>query len=322
VLDKNTKFFIAGHKGMVGSTIMRRLEVHGYDNLITRSHGELDLTDQRAVHDFFQTTAIDYVVVAAAKVGGIFANNEYPANFIYENLMIECNIIHQAHDSGVRQLLFLGTACIYPKLTTQPIKEEALLSGPLEPTNEPYAIAKIAGIKLCESYNRQFNTDYRSIMPNNIYGPNDTYHDQNSHVIPALIKRFHEAKTANQATVDVWGTGQVKREFLHVDDLASACVFVMNLDRHVMSDMTQEMISHINVGSGREITIRELAEAVGKTVGYKGELVFDTSKPDGTPRKFLDSSKLRALGWQPEISLNDGLKDAYADYLRSLEAAT
>ena len=307
---------------MVGAAIIRQLEAQGYDNLITRSHGELDLTDQGAVRDFFQTNAIDYAVVAAAKVGGIFANNEYPADFIYENLMIECNLIHEAYKSGVRQLLFLGTACIYPKLAVQPIKEESLLSGYLEPTNEPYAIAKIAGIKLCESYNRQFSTDYRSIMPNNIYGSNDTYHDQNSHVIPALIKRFHEAKTANQASVDVWGTGKVKREFLHVDDLASACMFVMNLDRHAISDMTQEMISHINVGSGSEITIRQLAEAVGKAVGYNGELVFDSSKPDGTLRKFLDSGKLRALGWQPEINLSEGLKGVYADYLSSLEAAT
>ncbi len=318
MLSKESKIFVAGHQGMVGSAIARQLETDGYRFLVTRSRDALNLAEQSAVRSFFRDEKIDYVVLAAAKVGGIFANNEYPADFIYENLIIECNIIHEAFHTGVMGLLFLGSSCIYPKLAEQPMKEDALLTGKLEPTNEPYAIAKIAGIKLCESYNRQHGTDYRSLMPTNIYGPNDNYHGRNSHVIPALIKKFHEAKISSHTTVEVWGTGKVQREFLHVDDLARACVYVMNLTPETYASCTEQMSSHINVGYGSDISIMKLAELIKSVIGFEGKIVFDTSKPDGTPRKLMDSDKLTQLGWAPEIPLESGLESAYAEYLKTL----
>jgi len=311
----NPKIYVAGHRGMVGSAIVRALTAKGLTNIVTRSRAELDLTDQAAVRKFFETEQPDQVYLAAAKVGGIHANNTFPAEFIYQNLMMQANIIHQAWQHGVQKLLFLGSSCIYPKLAPQPMREDALLTGTLEPTNEPYAVAKIAGIKLCESYNRQYGVDYRSVMPTNLYGPGDNYHPENSHVIPALIRRFHEAKLANAPSVAIWGTGTPRREFLYVDDMAAASVYVMNLDKHIYDAHTQPMQSHINVGYGDDVTISELAHAVGQAVGYKGEISFDTSKPDGTPRKWMDSSRLNALGWKPQVDLQTGLAKAYEDFI-------
>jgi GDP-L-fucose synthase len=290
--DTNQKIYVAGHRGMVGSAIVRRLNALGFHNIITRTHSELDLLDQGAVHDFFASHHIDQVYLAAAKVGGIHANNSYPAEFIYTNLMIEANIIHNAYLSGVKKLLFLGSSCIYPKMARQPMREDALLTGVLEPTNEPYGIAKIAGIKLCESYNRQYGLDYRSVMPTNLYGPNDNFHPTNSHVIPALIRRFHDAVTTNAQEVVIWGSGTPKREFLHVDDMAAASVHVMELDQTTYQANTRPMLSHINVGSGHDCTIRELAETIAKVTHFNGTLRFDSSKPDGTPRKLMDVSRL------------------------------
>lgn len=315
-MSTQSKIYVAGHKGMVGSAICRALLQQSRSPIVVRSHAELDLTNQTAVRDFFESEKPDQVYLAAAKVGGIHANNTFPAEFIYQNLMIEANIIHEAWRVGVQKLLFLGSSCIYPKLASQPMREDALLTGPLEATNEPYAIAKIAGIKLCESYNRQYGCDYRSVMPTNLYGPGDNYHPENSHVIPALIRRFHEAKVANAPSVTIWGSGTPHREFLYVDDMAAASVHVMNLDKATYDLHTQPMQSHINVGYGRDITIRELALAVSKTIAYQGQIVFDPSKPDGTPRKLMDSTRLNALGWRPTVGLEDGLATAYADFLR------
>jgi GDP-L-fucose synthase len=314
------KIYVAGHRGMVGSAIVRTLKSNGQTNIVTRIHAELDLTDQAAARAFFETEKPDQVYLAAAKVGGIHANNTYPAEFIYQNLMIEANIIDASFRNGVKKLLFLGSSCIYPKLAPQPMREDALLTSVLESTNEPYAIAKIAGIKLCESYNRQYGeshgVDYRSVMPTNLYGPGDNYHPENSHVIPALIRRFHEAKVSNSPSVTIWGTGTPMREFLYVDDMAAACVHVMNLDKVTYDQHIQPMLSHINVGCGYDITIRELAEIIGKTVGYQGQIAFDPSKPDGTPRKLMDSTRLNALGWQARVGLEAGLKMAYEDFLK------
>lgn len=314
------KIYVAGHRGMVGSAIVRHLQALGQSDIITRTHAELDLTDQAAVRAFFESEKPDQVYLAAAKVGGIHANNTYPAEFIYQNLMIEANIIDAAFRNGVKKLLLLGSSCIYPKLAPQPMREDALLTSVLESTNEPYAIAKIAGIKLCESYNRQYGVshgvDYRSVMPTNLYGPGDNYHPENSHVIPALIRRFHEAKVSNAPFVTIWGTGTPMREFLYVDDMAAACVHVMNLDKATYDQHTQPILSHINVGCGYDITIREVAEAIGKTIGYQGQIAFDPSKPDGTPRKLMDSTRLNALGWQARVGLEVGLKMAYEDFLK------
>jgi len=320
--DLNQKIYIAGHRGMVGSAIVRNLAAKGYSNIVTRTHAELDLTNQAAVRLFFEQEKPDQVYLAAAKVGGIHANNTLPAQFIYENLMIQNNLIHQGFVSGVRKLLFLGSSCIYPKLAAQPMNEDALLTGKLEPTNEPYAIAKIAGIKMCESYNRQYGQshgiDYRSVMPTNLYGPGDNYHTENSHVIPALIRRFHEAKVSNASEVLIWGTGTPKREFLYVDDMAAASVFVMLLDKDTYDSQTQPMQSHINVGFGLDITIAELAHIVSSAIGYVGKITFDPSKPDGAPRKWMDSSKLNQLGWRPAVTLEEGLVLAYANFLKQL----
>lgn len=312
---KSPKIYIAGHRGMVGSAIVRQLKVLGHDNFVTRTHSELDLTNQAAVNNFFEKEKPEQVYLAAAKVGGIHANNTYPAEFIYDNLMVQANVIHAAHQNGVQKLLFLGSSCIYPKSVVQPMAEDALLTGVLEATNEPYAIAKIAGIKLCESYNRQYGCDYRSVMPTNLYGPGDNYHPENSHVIPALIRRFHEAKVNNAPIVTIWGSGTPKREFLYVDDMAAASVHVMNLDKAIYDQHTKPMLSHINVGYGCDVTIKELAESVGKTVGYQGEITFDLSKPDGTPRKLMDSIRLNSLGWTPKVDLIKGLDLAYNDFL-------
>lgn len=300
---------------MVGSAIVRALEARGSADIVTRTHAELDLTNQAAVRKFFETEQPEQVYLAAAKVGGIHANNTFPAEFIYQNLMMQANVIHEAWQHGVQKLLFLGSSCIYPKMASQPMREDALLTGTLEPTNEPYAIAKIAGIKLCESYNRQYGVDYRSVMPTNLYGIGDNYHPENSHVIPALIRRFHEAKITNASSVAIWGTGTPKREFLYVDDMAAASVYVMNLDKFTYDAHTQPMQSHINVGYGEDVTIRELARAVAHAVGYNGEITFDTSKPDGTPRKWMDSSRLNALGWKPQVDLQSGLAKAYEDFV-------
>lgn len=310
-MNKNAKIYVAGHRGLVGSAIIRCLKKAGFGHFVLRTHTELDLTQQVSVAEFFQSEKPDYVILAAAKVGGIYANNTYPADFIYQNLMIECNVIRAAFQQQVSSLLFLGSSCIYPKLVKQPMKEASLLTGELESTNEPYAIAKIAGIKLCESYNRQYGTDFRSVMPTNLYGPNDNFHPQNSHVIPALLRRFHEAKRNGANSVTIWGTGNAKREFLHVDDLADACVFVMQLDKHIYQTQTQAMLSHLNVGSGQEVTIRELAEMIKQVTGFSGELQFDSNKSDGTPRKILDASKLNALGWRAKIGLFEGLRETY-----------
>lgn len=315
------KIYVAGHHGMVGSAIVRTLQQQGQPRIVTRTHAELDLTDQAAVRNFFEIEKPDQVYLAAAKVGGIHANNTYPAEFIYQNLMIEANVIDAAFRHGVTKLLFLGSSCIYPALASQPMREDALLTGALEATNEPYAIAKIAGIKLCESYNRQYGQshglDYRSVMPTNLYGPGDNYHPENSHVIPALIRRFHEARTNKAQNVTTWGTGTPKREFLYVDDMAAASVHVMNLDRSTYEHHTHPMLSHINVGCGCDITIRELAGIIARVTGYKGEISFDASKPDGTPRKLMDSSRLKTLGWQATIQLEEGLEKAYEDFLKN-----
>ena len=309
------RVYVAGHRGMVGSAIVRALRARGHADIVTRTHAELDLSDQQAVRAFFAKEKPDHVVLAAAKVGGIHANNTYPAEFIYENLMMESNVVHEAWRAGVKRLLFLGSSCIYPVRAAQPMREDALLTGTLEPTNEPYAIAKIAGIKLCESYNRQYGVDYRSVMPTNLYGPGDNYHPENSHVIPALIRRFHEAKEARAPKVTMWGTGTPRREFLFVDDMAEASVHVMQLDAKTYEANTQPMLSHINVGTGEDITIAELGRLIAKVVGYTGEIAQDTSKPDGAPRKLMDVSRLRALGWQPRVGLEEGLGLAYRDFL-------
>lgn len=311
---EKTRVFVAGHLGMVGSAIVRRLELDPSIEIITRCRDNLDLTNQAEVRHFFGETQIDQVYLAAAKVGGIHANNAYPAEFMYQNLMIETNVVHAAHQSNVQRLLFLGSSCIYPKHAEQPMREDTLLTGILESTNEPYAIAKIAGIKLCESYNRQYGRDYRSVMPTNLYGINDNFHPENSHVIPALIRRFHEAKIANASTVTVWGTGRPMREFLHVDDMADACVFVMNLSQDAYRFETQAT-SHINVGVGRDCSISELAQTIGSVLGYQGEIQWDTNKPDGTLRKLMDVSSLERLGWRSKISLEEGLKSTYAWFL-------
>jgi GDP-L-fucose synthase len=310
-----TRIFVAGHRGMVGSAIVRILDQNPGYVIVTRTHQELDLVCQQAVNTFFASEQIDQVYLAAAKVGGIHANSTYPADFIYENLMIESNIVHAAHTHGVDKLLFLGSSCIYPKMAGQPMQESALLTGTLEPTNEPYAIAKIAGIKLCESYNRQYARDYRCVMPTNLYGSNDNFHPENSHVIPALMCRFHEAVTSGENQVIIWGSGNPMREFLHVDDMAAACVHVMNLDKSTYAANTKPMLFHINVGTGIDCSIRELAETMAKVTGFEGELVFDASKPDGTPRKLLDVSRLKSLGWTASIGLEEGLQQTYAWFL-------
>ena len=321
--DLNQKIYVAGHRGMVGSAIVRNLKAKGYKNIVTRTHAQMDLTNQAAVAAFFETEKPDQVYLAAAKVGGIHANNTLPAEFIYDNLMVQNNVIHQAFVNGVKKLLFLGSSCIYPRLAPQPMSEDALLTGKLEPTNEPYAIAKIAGIKMCESYNRQYGqshgVDYRSVMPTNLYGPGDNYHPENSHVIPALIRRFHEAKLSNAPEVVIWGTGTPKREFLYVDDMAAASVFVMELDKKIYDEQTEPMQSHINVGFGSDVTIAELAAAVAKATGYEGKVSFDTSKPDGAPRKWMSSTLLNQLGWKPQVQLEQGLVNAYAQMLTQAE---
>ncbi|QDC47528.1 GDP-L-fucose synthase [Candidatus Methylopumilus universalis] len=311
----NQKIYVAGHQGMVGSTIIRILEKEGYTNIICRTHKELDLIDQLAVNQFFEEEKPDQVYLAAAKVGGIFANNNYPAEFIYKNLLIEANVIHASYTFGVKKLLFLGSSCIYPKEAEQPMKENVLLSGYLEPTNEPYAIAKIAGIKLCESYNRQYGVDYRSVMPTNLYGPGDNYHSENSHVIPALIRRFHEAKLNGEKEISIWGSGAPKREFLYVDDMAAASIFIMDLDKPTYEKYTHPMQSHINVGCGEDISIKELAILIKNIIGYEGQIIFDISKPDGTGRKLMDSDLIASLGWKSHIALESGLKLTYQDFL-------
>ena len=319
--ELNQKIYVAGHRGMVGSAIVRNLQAKGFTNIVTRTHAQLDLTNQAQVKVFFEQEKPDQVYLAAAKVGGIYANNTFPAEFIYQNLMMEANVIHQAFETGVKRLLFLGSSCIYPKLAPQPMAENALLTGTLESTNEPYAIAKIAGIKLCESYNRQYGQshgiDYRSVMPTNLYGPGDNYHPENSHVIPALIRRFHEAKVSNAPEVLIWGTGTPKREFLYVDDMAAASVFVMGLSKDIYDQHTEPMQSHVNVGFGADVTIAELANAVANATGYAGRIGFDISKPDGSPRKWINSSRINRLGWQAKVDLEAGLKLAYADFLKT-----
>lgn len=320
-----TKIYIAGHRGMVGGAILRQLEARKASGaaleLITRTHAELDLTDQAAMRDFMQAERPDVVILAAARVGGIHANNTYPAEFIYENLMIECNAIHQAFAAGVTKLLQLGSSCIYPKAAPQPMAEDALLTGPLEPTNEPYAIAKIAGIKLCESYNRQHGVDYRSVMPTNLYGPGDNFHPQNSHVLPALIRRFHEAARDGAEEVTIWGTGTPRREFLHVDDMAEAALFVLDLPKAEYDANTDPMLSHINVGSGSDISILELAQLVAQVTGFEGRITTDPSKPDGTMRKLMDVSRLKAMGWQARIGLEDGIAETYRWFLANADTA-
>lgn len=309
--------FVAGSNGMVGSAIIRRLKALGYTTIITPSRQELDLLNQQVVQDFFNHNKIQQVYLAAAKVGGIYANDTYPAEFIYENILLEANVIHAAHKANINKLLFLGSSCIYPKLAPQPIREDALLTGRLETTNEPYAIAKIAGIKLCESYNRQYGRDYRSVMPTNLYGPNDNFQTERSHVIPALLRRFCEAVKSQAQSVVVWGSGIPRREFLHVDDMADACVYVMELDKTTYQANTQPMLSHINVGTGKDCTIKELAELMAKITNFKGELVFDATKPDGTPKKLLDVTRLTTLGWQASISLEQGLRHTYQWFLEN-----
>ncbi|HEX5310254.1 GDP-L-fucose synthase [Aquabacterium sp.] len=307
-MDKNAKIFVAGHRGMVGSALVRKLQALGYTQVITRSRQELDLLNQQAVHDFMHAERPDYLFIAAAKVGGIQANNVFRADFIYQNLIIEANLIHSAHTAGVQRLMFLGSSCIYPKLAPQPLKEDYLLTGPLEPTNEPYAIAKIAGIKLCEAYNDQYGRQYISVMPTNLYGPNDNYDLNNSHVLPALIRKAHEAKQQGQASLTVWGSGTPMREFLYADDLADACVYLME---------TGYSGPLVNIGTGQDITIRQLAETIVKVVGFQGDLSFDASKPDGTPRKLMDVSRLSSLGWTAKTSLEDGIRLAYQDFLKN-----
>jgi len=319
-MSQEPKIYVAGHRGMVGSAIVRQLQAAGHTNIVTRTHIELDLKNQAAVQAFFESEKLDQVYLAAAKVGGIHSNNTYPADFIYENLMVQANVIEAAFQNGVQKLLFLGSSCIYPRMAAQPMREDALLTGTLEPTNEPYAIAKIAGIKLCESYNRQYGAshgvDYRSVMPTNLYGPGDNYHLENSHVIPALIRRFHEAKLANAPSVAIWGTGTPRREFLYVDDMAAASVHVMQLPKATYDRHTTPMQSHINVGSGSDVTIAEAAQTIAKVVGYTGTITFDASKPDGAPRKWMDSSRLNALGWQAKVDLQQGLAMAYQNFLK------
>ena len=316
-VELNQRIFVAGHRGMVGSAIVRQLQAKGYNNIVTATHAELDLCNQAVVQQFFADQKIDQVYLAAAKVGGIHANSTYPADFIYQNLMIEANVIHAAHTHGVQKLMFLGSSCIYPKFAQQPMAESELLKGELECTNEPYAIAKIAGIKLCESYNRQFGCDYRSVMPTNLYGPHDNFHPENSHVIPALLRRFHEAVKDNAEVVTIWGSGTPMREFLHVDDMAAASIYVMELDTETFKANTQPMLSHINVGTGIDCTIRELAETIAKVTGFKGRLEFDATKPDGTPRKLMDVSRLAGLGWKASIKLETGLKNTYEWYVNN-----
>ncbi|MDA9566386.1 GDP-L-fucose synthase [Planktomarina temperata] len=316
-----TKFYIAGHRGMVGSAISRQLEAAGQTNIVMRTHAELDLTDQLAVKDFMQSERPDVVILAAAKVGGIYANNTYPAQFVYENLMIECNVIHQAFEASVPKLLQLGSSCIYPKAAPQPMREDALLTGILEPTNEPYAIAKIAGIKLCESYNRQHNVDYRSVMPTNLYGPGDNFHPDNSHVMPALIRRFHEAVQDGLNDVVIWGSGAPRREFLHVDDMAAASLFVLNLPKDIYDQNTEPMLSHINVGTGTDVSILELAQLIAKITGYSGKISTDPSKPDGTMRKLMDVGRLNRMGWRARIELEQGVAETYSWYLTNMQSA-
>ena len=318
-MNQSDKIYIAGHNGMVGSAIVRNLSKKGFVNIITRSSSELDLTNQQDTHGFLQEERPDYVVISAAKVGGIYANNSYPAEFIYQNLMIETNLIHGSYLAGVNKLLFLGSSCIYPKDSLQPIKEEYLLGGILEETNEPYAVAKIAGIKLCESYNRQYDTDYRSIMPTNLYGPNDNFHSKNSHVIPALIQKFHKAKVNNNSSVEVWGSGKPMREFLHVDDMADASVYVINLDRNKLKKEVIPMLSHINIGTGIDISIKNVAKIIREVVGFDGEIVFNVEMPDGTKRKLLDIARIKNLGWKHSVSLEDGLQTTYKWFLENKE---
>ena len=315
------RIFVAGHNGMVGSALVRQLNKDPANVIVTRTRAELDLTNQQGVAELFASERIDEVYLGAAKVGGIHANNTYPAEFIYDNLMVECNVVHQAWQHGVQKLLFLGSSCIYPRLAQQPMVESELMQGSLEPTNEPYALAKIAGIKLCESYDRQYGTDYRSVMPTNLYGPGDNYHPENSHVIPALLRRFHEAKESGADTITIWGTGKALREFLHVDDMARACVHVMNLPKDEYQAVTEPRLSHINVGSGVDCSIAELVSSIAEVTGFTGRIEYDTSKPDGAPRKLMDNSKLRALGWQPQFSLKDGLRDAYQWYVDNIDSA-
>ena len=314
------RIFVAGHNGMVGSALVRQLSKDPANEIVTRTRAELDLTDQQGVATLFASEKIDEVYLGAAKVGGIYANNTYPAEFIYDNLMVECNVIHQAWKNGVRKLLFLGSSCIYPRLANQPIKETELMQGALEPTNEPYALAKIAGIKLCESYNRQYGTDYRSVMPTNLYGPRDNYHPENSHVIPALLRRFHEAKVSGASQISIWGTGKAQREFLHVDDMADASIQVMNLPAEQYWQLAEPRMSHINVGSGQDYSIAELVSTIKEVTGYTGKIAYDTSKPDGAPRKLMDNAKLRSLGWKPKYSLKEGLSDAYLWYVDNIDS--
>jgi GDP-L-fucose synthase len=314
-MNINDKIYIAGHRGLVGSAIVRQLEERGFTSLLMRTHKELDLTNQAQVQSFFKQENPDYVILAAAKVGGIHANNTYPADFIYQNMMIEANVINSAYKNKVKRLLFLGSTCIYPKSIKQPMREDALLTDVLEPTNEPYALAKIAGIKLCESYNRQYGTDFRSVMPTNLYGINDNFHSENSHVIPALMHRFHEAKINNNKEVSVWGTGMAMREFLYVNDMAEASLFVLELDEESYKANTRPMLSHINIGTGKDVTIKEMAEIMKEVVGFKGKLVFDSTKPDGSPRKLIDISRLSNMGWKYSIDLEYGLKKTYKWYL-------
>tara|TARA_B100001248_G_C27393624_1_gene463982 strand:- start:1701 stop:2651 length:951 start_codon:yes stop_codon:yes gene_type:complete len=316
-MNFNDKIYIAGHNGLVGSAIFRLLQKKGFNNILTRSRDELNLTNQKQVNNFFKKEKPDYVILAAAKVGGIHANNIYPADFIYQNLMIETNVINSAYENKVKRLLFLGSTCIYPKNVKQPMNEDALLTNVPEPTNEPYAIAKIAGIKLCESYNRQYGTDFRSVMPTNLYGINDNFHPENSHVIPGLMRRFHDAKINNDHEVKVWGSGNAMREFLYVDDMAEASIFILNLDLKTYQANTQPMLSHINVGTGKDITIRELSEIMKDVVGYNGKLSFDTTKPDGTPRKLIDVSRLSNMGWKYSTNLKEGLKITYEWFLKN-----
>ncbi len=314
-LDRNAKIYIAGHSGLVGSALVRHLTAKGYEYLITRTHAELDLTCQVAVNAFFEQEKPDFVFLAAAKVGGIHANSEFPAEFIHDNLSIQTNIIHTAYNNHVKRLLFLGSSCIYPKMAPQPLKEEYLLTGPLEPTNRPYALAKIAGIEMCWSYNRQYGTEYLAVMPTNLFGSGDNYHPENSHVIPALIRKFHEAKVNNSSTVTIWGTGTPRREFLYSDDMADACVYLMNLpDEKFTSLLTPNAAPLVNIGVGEDLTIRKLAETVKEVVGYTGGIVFDSSKPDGTQRKLMDVSLLRSMGWQASTGLKQGLVRAYVDF--------
>ena len=319
-MTSNSKIYIAGHRGMVGSAIVRELERKGYTNLVCRTRQELDLTNQLAVQNFFHQEKPDQVYLAAARVGGIYANNTFPAEFIYDNVMVQSNVIHQAFMHGVKKLLFLGSSCIYPRMASQPMSEDALLTGKLEPTNEPYAIAKIAGIKMCESYNRQYGSthgvDYRSVMPTNLYGPGDNYHPENSHVIPALIRRFHEAKVSGTPQVVIWGSGKPYREFLYVDDMAKASVYVMELAKEQYDQVTEPMQSHLNVGFGSDVTIAQLAQAVAKAVGYPGTIALDPTKPDGSPKKLMNSKRLNTLGWKAAVSLDDGLALAYAQFVK------